>query len=388
MRFYIGFCFIFICLWGCAQQPKPATVATVPTLPAVDPAFKQPADLPDTADFYRLTAQQQQQFLTFFQHPDRSDMPANQRVFAYLEQHLQNFNYQGANTLAQQSLENLSGNCMSLALLVTALAKLVETEVDIGFRATYREPVLNISAQTLLTSNHVRSYLYEKPTEQQKKKLLGRKAISIDYFRASLDRLGPRLSTATFEAMMYNNLAVDALLAGDMDRSYWLSRQALELDPTFQDSINLIAVIYRRKGELMTASQWYDIGLQKEQAGATLLSNYLALAEQLEDKRLVRKLQQKLRLSEDDNPYVWFDFAYKAEQANNYDDAVHYYRKLIFSAPYLHQANLALAKLYLQKNDLASARAALTQALQYSYEPDYKIRYQAKLKMLEQLAAK
>lgn len=105
MRFYVGLCFIFSCLWGCAQHPQPVAVATAPTLPAVDPAFKRPADLPDTADFYRLTAQQQQQFLTFFQHPDRSDIPANKRIFAYLEQHLQNFNYQGANTLAQQTLE-------------------------------------------------------------------------------------------------------------------------------------------------------------------------------------------------------------------------------------------------------------------------------------------
>lgn len=39
-------------------------------------------------------------------------------------------------------------------------------------------------------------------------------------------------------------------------------------------------------------------------------------------------------LMEDDNPYVWFDFAFKAEQASNDDDdAVDDDRKLIASAP-------------------------------------------------------
>ena len=36
---------------------------------------------------------------------------------------------------------------------------------------------------------------------------------------------------------------------------------------------------------------------------------------------------------EDDNPYVWFDFAFKAEQASNDDDAAYDDRKLIASAP-------------------------------------------------------
>lgn len=386
MRNYLGLCLGFICLWGCAQQPQAIIPAPKPQLPAIDTAFGQPAQIPQPEDFYRLSPQQQQHFLAFFHNPKQSHMQPNARIYAYVAEDLDNFSFQGANTLAQQTLENLSGNCMSLAVMVTALANL--SGVDVGYRATYAEPMLDISDQTALSSGHVRSYLYNPTHEKDAQTQILRPSLGIDYFRGSLDRLGQKLQPHTFDAMVYNNLAVDALLAGDLKLSYWLSRAALGRDPEYKESMNLIAVIYRRTGDLVQSKQWFEIGLHYHPNYAALLSNYMVLAEQMEDLQLVQNLKQKLRYSEDENPYIWLNFANKAEQAQEYEDAIYFYRKLLGAAPYLHKANLTLAKLYLQKNDFDSAHKALTQALQYSYDADQKNRYQSKLKMLEQLAAK
>lgn len=373
-------------LSGCAQQP----VAPVNELKLPDtsehwfgPAAKQQGQFPTTADFYRLTPSQQQHFLKFFNAAEQQALLPHNRLFRYLERHLVNFNYEGKNTLASDTMANMSGNCISLALFVTALAQLADVEV--GYRASYAEPVLDFSANIVLSSAHVRSYLFEQsPQKPENNFVWQRSAITVDYFPGRLDRLGAMLKTAHFEAMIYNNLAADAFLAGDLDQAYWLSREALRQDPSYSPSVNLIAILYRHKGDLLAAQQWYEFGMQHSSQPVTLASNYLVLAEQMKNQPLIDRLNKKLRLIDEDNPYVWFYLAYQAERNNEPTDAVYYYEKLLKKAPYLHKANLALAKLQFQLGQPESARRALHEALQYSYDPANRQMYQAKLHALEQ----
>ncbi len=373
-------------LCSCAQQSGSKTQA--PLLPQTSehwfaPITDEAGQLPTTTDFYQLSAAQQQHFLDFFHAPALQNLAPHQRVHRYLEQHLVNFNYEGKNTLASTTMTNMSGNCVSLALLVTALAQLVDVEV--GYRASYTEPMLDFSANIVLSSAHVRSYLFEQdPPENDDMMLLQRSAIAVDYFPGRLDRLGAMLKKEHFEAMIYNNLAADALLRGNLDQAYWLSRAALQRDPNYSPSINLIAVVYRRKGDLLASQQWYEFGLRYSKQPVTLASNYLVLAEQMQHQPLIERLNQKLRLIDEDNPYVWFYLAYQAERNNEPANAVYYYEKLLKKAPYLHKVNLALAKLQFQLGQPEAARRALHEALQYSYEPANRQMYQAKLHALEQ----
>jgi Tfp pilus assembly protein PilF len=376
-----------VLLCSCAQHSE--GTAKTPELPQTSEHwFALTADeagqLPTISDFYQLTAAQQQHFLEFFHAPALQNLPPQQRVHRYLEHHLVNFNYEGKNTLASATMTNMSGNCVSLALLVTTLAQLVDVEV--GYRASYAEPMLDFSANIVLSSAHVRSYLFEPdPPDQNNMIVLQRSAITIDYFPGRLDRLGAMLKKEHFEAMIYNNLAADALLAGNLNQAYWLSRAALQRDPNYSPSINLIAVVYRRKGDLLASQQWYEFGLRYSKQPVTLASNYLVLAAQMKNQPLIDRLNNRLRSVDDDNPYVWFYLAYQAEQENKPADAIYYYEKLLKKAPYLHKANLALAKLQFQLGQPESARRALHEALQYSYEPANRQMYQAKLQALEQL---
>ena len=73
-----------------------------------------------------------------------------------------------------------------------------------------------------------------------------------------------------------------------------------------------------------------------------------------------------------------------AEQQQQQDKAIRYYRKLLEQAPYLHRANLALARLYLQQNNNTAARAVLREALRYSYEQGQVAMYQAKLQAVNE----
>jgi len=374
-------------LAGCAQQAGHNIRSQ--TFPQTSEQwFMSAADerlaLPTISDFYQLTTAQQQHFLAFFHAPAQQNFEPNKRVHRYLEQHLVNFNYEGKNTLASVTMSYMSGNCVSLALLVTALAQLVD--VDVGYRASYAEPMLDFSDNIVLSSAHVRSYLFEEePPANDAMMFIQRAAIAVDYFPGRLDRLGAMLKKEQFEAMIYNNLAADALLAGNLDQAYWLSRAALARDPGYSPSINLIAVLYRRKGDLLASQQWYEFGLRYSARPVTLASNYLVLAEQMQNQPLINRLNQKLRAIDEDNPYVWFYLAYQAEQTNDSVNAVYYYQKLLQKAPYLHKANLALAKLQFQLGQPEAARQALHEALQYSYEPANRQMYQAKLQALQHI---
>jgi Tfp pilus assembly protein PilF len=377
-----------VLLSSCARQP--VTANNAPILPATSehwftPTAGQKVQLPATSDFYRLTAAQQQHFLAFFNAPAQQELAPHQRLYRYLEHHLVNFNYEGKNTMASITMANMTGNCVSLALLVTALAQLVD--IDVGYRASYAEPVLDISANIVLSSAHVRSYLFEQnPLKDEGVMKFQRASVAVDYFPGRLDRLGAKLDNRHFEAMIYNNLAADAFLAGDLNQAYWLSRAALRQDPHYSASINLIAILYRRQGDLLAAQQWYEFGMRYSSQPVTLASNYLVLAAQMQNQPLIDKLNNQLRLADDDNPYVWFYLAYQAERDNKTADAVYYYEKLLKKAPYLHKANLALAKLQFQLGQPESARRALHEALQYSYDPANRQMYQAKLHALEQMA--
>jgi len=373
-------------LCSCAQQSGQNAKAL--SLPQTSehwfmPASGEQVQLPNTNDFYQLTAAQQQHVLEFFHDPAQQRLAPHQRLYRYLEHHLINFHYEGKNTMASVTMANMTGNCISLALLVTALAQVVDIEV--GYRASYAEPVLDFSANIVLSSAHVRSYLFEQnPLKEKGVIKFKRVAVAVDYFPGRLDRLGAMLENKHFEAMIYNNLAADTFLAGDLDQAYWLSREALRLDPHYSASINLIAILYRHKGDLLAAQQWYEFGMRYSSQPVTLASNYLVLAAQMKDQLLIDKLNKQLRQVDDDNPYVWFYLAYQAEQDHKAADAVYYYEKLLKKAPYLHKANLALAKLQFQLGQPDAARRALHEALQYSYDPANRQMYQAKLHALEQ----
>lgn len=364
------------------------------TLPPVTPPHtpqhyfaKTDAAIPEVAAFYQLNESQQQQFLQFYQQKELQHLPGNKRLELFLNKQLSNFHYEGKNYSASQTMQLMAGNCMSLAVLTTALAKLVNIEV--GYRATYGEPMLNFSGDLFISSDHVRTYLFapdqpspDKPATNLQ--VVQKAAVAIDYFPDRLDRLGAMFDHKRFAAMMYNNLAVDALLADDQNKAFWLTHAALQQDPTYSASINLLGILYRRVGDSGSAQQWYEFGLKHSINPAAIASNYLLVAQELNDSAAITRLETLLLQSNDDNPYNWFYLAYQAEQQQQQDKAIRYYQKLLEQAPYLHRANLALARLYLQQNNNTAAKAVLREALRYSYEQGQVAMYKAKLEAVNE----
>ncbi|EGM79588.1 hypothetical protein Rhein_0046 [Rheinheimera sp. A13L] len=368
------------CVLHNAEQQFPASLEPPVTSMVL---FQQPADLPELDQLFYLNDKQQQDFLNYFHSSAQATNPAEQRLYNYLQNKLMYFSYEGANYPAQVALDQFRGNCMTLALLTSALAKLVNIEV--GYKVIYQEPLIDYKDNIFISSNHIRTYLYKTADESKQGSLiLQRAALVIDYFPENTDLVGKNISPNRFYAMLYNNLAADALLLGDSDSAFFLSQKALKQDPTYTPAVNMIALMYHRKNAFTEAMQWFDYGMQLQDNQVTLLTNYRDLAAKMDNQQLLEKINQQIMSHDDDNPYAWLALAIDAERNKQFSHAKLYYKKLLEKAPYLHNANLALVRLYVQEQNFRAAQKLVEQAINYAYEPERLQLYNTKLAALKQ----
>lgn len=365
-------------LLGCVT-----TQSLQPTFPKTPTAaFGAAQTLPEPSQLLALTDPQRTEFLRFFHSPEQASFAPKNRVFNYLEQDLSLFHFDGANLSATEALAKKTGNCVTLAVLVAALAK--EVAVEVAYRTSYGEPVLGFRQDIALSANHVQSYLLG-PKLHAKDKLSDRDALVIDYYKDPLDRAGEMFDSERFFAVVYNNLAADALLANDLSKAFWLSHKALQYDPNYSPSVNLIAVIYRRQGDMDSAKQWFEYGLKQPKNSVLIVDNYLKLAEQQQDYPLQQRLRALIDTAEDDNPYAWYYLAERFRQQGEFRQAAKFYQKLVDVAPYLHHVNVELAKLYVELGQNDQAVQVLQQGETYAYDAGSRQRYANKLKMIQQL---
>lgn len=370
-------------LTGCAQQvavtadPQGTSIAksaavrvAVPQIPAH--TFAAVAPVPRMQDLLELSAEQKQDFLSYFHHPRYADQTPPYRLYSYMQNVLAAFQFSGTTTNASEVVRTGSANCVSLALLTKALADVAG--IDVRFRATYREPVIDIRGDLLLQATHVRGYLGSDSASDPQ--------LYIDYFRGPLSYQGDFLSDVRFAATVYNNLAAEALLRGELDQAYALVQGSLQQDDQFVPAINLMAVLLRRQQQPELAQQWYQYGLAVAPQHLALLHNYQVLATQLDDQPLVQQLEQQLVLADSDDPFELYIQAVQAEQAGREDLAINFYQRLQKKVPYLLQANQALIRHYLKNHQYQAARQLLEQALEYSYDPEKRLLLEHKLAML------
>ncbi|MDG2175197.1 MAG: hypothetical protein P8M72_03540 [Gammaproteobacteria bacterium] len=123
-------CMLLLCA-GCQH-----TVVTLPeesetTLTLENTgSFSVRPDIPTPNDIHRLTPFQEQAYLEYMNNPRYQNVKANKRMYNYINKVTGNFSYKSITFNASETLAKNSGNCMSLAILTTALASLAGLEID------------------------------------------------------------------------------------------------------------------------------------------------------------------------------------------------------------------------------------------------------------------
>lgn len=367
-------------LAGCAGIEHSPDLKPV-TPPFESHLFGESPGVSSVSDIFSLSEQQQYDFLAYFNQPSVQNMPEHQRVYEYLETVTTNFTYLGETFNASTALHESSGNCLSLAILTTALAKLVGVET--AYQLVDSAPVFESHGNVVYKGLHVRTKLYDPAWQPKEGTLtLRRGGFIVDYFPSEHDRFVGNISEAEYTAMYYNNLAGEAISMGDYSSAYWLLRKSLELMPDNASAINSMAIIYRRSGDQAKSEEIYQYGVRFLPENVSLLRNYRVLLKQQERFDEVEKINKTLVQLDDASPFDWLHAGQHAYNNGEFKDALFFYNKAVDIAPYLHESYAGLAKAYFQLGDRSGAKRELINAQKYSNGQSTQSMYQAKLMSL------
>lgn len=383
-------CGLLLCtallLSACASRP----VATPPATPAASVQhphhlFGPRPAIPTTQELFTLDAAQAAALDAWMAGDPDADR--HERLYEYLERITRRFNYQEDTFTASTALQLQRGNCLTLAIVTTAVAR--HTGVRISYQLVNDDPVFQFGGTAVLKGVHVRSLLHRQERSPEVYKVITpRSGLIIDYFPSGKERFVGNLSEAGFLASYYRNRATDFLQRSDLNQAWWYAQEAFDHDPHDADSINLLAVIGRRAGATDYAEAMYRQGIALARNKLSLLKNYriLLLAEGRDAE--AAELEQRLARIDDPSPFHWFLLAQSAVDDGDLAGAIRYYRRALDLAPYLHEAWLGMAVANYQAGNLPRAREQLQQALDNVQRTSTRQSYKAKLLTLDrELAA-
>jgi Tfp pilus assembly protein PilF len=388
MRWKLIAAVLSICLLpACAVTPpadtegdsKPAPFR----LPIPDTGLFEPtAPVPSPETLIGLTNEQEAHFLEYFYSESLERRPKHHRIRDFLYSRLDGFGYLEGSLTASQALDELRGNCVSLAALTLALADSVGVETR--FQLMNTAPVFDRDGGLIISTNHVRSRIFDPDYEPTPGNLiLQRPHVQIDYFPGDRRGSGEQVSREEFLALFYRNLAADALIAGDLDQSFALTRAALEIHPDQADSLNLMAVLHRRAGDPVTAEAYYRYATEIHGNRVDILSNHENLLRQLGRHAEANQIESRLARLDDPNPFHWLDLGERARQRGSLTRALQWYHEALNRAPYLHEAYWRLAIVYEELGQPQRSMAALEKARSLTRRPEMQENYQTKLNSLK-----
>jgi len=255
-----------------------------------------------------LTTEQKNHFITYYKSSDNRDTPGHQRLYEYLQSFGETFVYGNLTSDAKSTLDQGTGNCMSLAVLTTALAKAVD--IEIKYQLVNRIPVFQEYGSVVFNAQHIRSIVY-KPRNEDIADLAGttitvfRESAIIDYYPSRSNFSHGFVSEDEFYAMYFRNLASEAIGQDNNNRAYWLLKHSLEIEPESHQTINSLAILHRRVGDYRKAEELYKYGIKIASNKIVLLKNYKVLL--LFQKRYdeAEKISRELENLEDHNPFNW-----------------------------------------------------------------------------------
>ena len=365
-------------LGGCTSSPAAQHEAFDPRRDAL---FDRAVDVVTIDEAHALTSRQQEDFLTYFLDPRIAHTPAHERVYGYLERVTNNFTYQDDTFTAAVTFNQRRGNCMSLAVLTTALARLAGVRVQ--YQLVDADPVYDLARGIAVHGEHVRTLLIDSEWQAAPGEFTLRKpGLIVDYFPSGNERFVENLDDGAYAARFYLNLAVEKLEQNDLAQSYWLTAAALERDGDSVDALNMLAVIYRRRGSLDSAERVYQhaIGLAPDKL--VTLRNYELMLSSLNRDAEARAVRSRLRRLEDPSPFSWVRGARQAFARGELVDAEYFYQRAIERAPYMPELRYGLAEVLVGQGRYLQAQTELERSLDYLRSASSRQPYKAKLHWL------
>jgi len=281
---------------------------------------------------------------------------------------------------AAEAFDSRRGNCLSLVIMTSALAKSLGLQVH--YQRVWVEDVWNRDQETLILMGHVNIILGDRRWDSFA--FATDSSIVVDFLPLDEARglRGVEISEATVIAMFLNNRAAEELAAGRLDVAYGFARHAVQADRTFMGALNTLGVIYRRNGNLPEATAVFRALLEYAKDNTLALAN-LSLA--LKDQGRTEESEQfarRLRELEPVAPFHFMNMAHASMARSEFANAIGLFKRELDHNPGSHEAHFGLTRAYLELGDLEGARTHLREAVKLSGTREDQERYNNKLDRL------
>ncbi|GEA13532.1 hypothetical protein KUL49_39070 [Alteromonas sp. KUL49] len=344
--------------------------------------FGKKPTIPTTESILALNEQHSSIFLSYYNDPATASIKPNLRIYRFLENQLDQFDYLGETLSAQSSLERGGGNCITLAILTTAYANLVGLELS--YQESQSVPIFNKQGGFETLSTHVTTRIYDPTFVPEEGTIyLERPSIEIDYFPSRGDWRGKKVSNDRFLGMYYRNIATELLQNNEIAKAGWWIHEAYLLAPEDISNLNTLAVIYRHLNEHAIAEKIYKLAMEIDENDIHIVHNYrvLLISEgRLEEAKI---LEDKLLTLDDPSPFRWYEVATDAFNTGNYTRAYRFFDRVIEKAPYLHFGYAGKARTAMALNHPNEAEELFQMALERAWDDSSEQLYRAKLSILE-----
>jgi len=210
----------------------------------------------------------------------------------------------GHSTGAQATWDAQTGDCLSLTILVYALAR------EVGIPAQMQEVRVPLAVDRRLgvdfISGHVNVLVNNPGWIRIDGREYGDSSLVIDFepLVGSI-RAGEALTEEQVLARFYNNRATEHLVQGELERAYAYYRAALLQDPYFAPAYANLAQLYSHRGLAGPAERLLRHSLALKGTGYAPLRELIALLESQGRGAEAQVFAQELAKRRREDPYHW-----------------------------------------------------------------------------------
>jgi len=182
-------------------------------------------------------------------------------------------------------------------------------------------------------------------------------------YRAKSYRDFQPISDIKATAHFYNNLAAEALMAGDTARALENVEVAVALAPDFDKALNNLGVIWLRLGERDRALETFGRGLEQDPMNVALLTNAARAYQEMGRGDEADELLARLEGVHQTNPFFYI---YRGEMAlarGDLDVALDYMKQAFRQNSEIPEVHIGLVKVYLAMGDRQKALHHVERAL-------------------------
>lgn len=284
-------------LWGCAASGPPRET------PALEPPGREIKLVP--VDVLALSPEMEAFLDRYVRSYANPDTRVNLLARAVADTAILGFQYDSFGTFsAIEAFERRSGNCISYANLIVAMARAVNLE------ASYQEVILapewTPRGDMMLVPQHINVVIRGDR---------GTYLLDISGVEISPEDTRHRLTDAEALGLYHSNLGADALLEADLSLAYLHLARAIEMAPRRADPWINLGVVLGRNQQLDDAALAYQQALENDPAAISALANLYDVERKRGNVQAAAAVASRVERYRRQNPYYLMSVAEQAVPA-------------------------------------------------------------------------